>query len=520
MISLPKDQYGDFQTPLELANAVLGLLKRLQFARVLEPTCGSGNFIRAAQKALPSAEVIGVELQPEYAEAAGRLTKVHQADAMQFDFAADLAWHEDGRLLVVGNPPWVTNSDLTRMASANKPKLENIRGLSGLEAMTGASNFDLAESIILKLLVQLAPQQPTIAMLCKSQVARNILQFAEQNALPLKSTRVYGLDAKKRFGANVDACLLILETASSAGNYVADVFDSLDAAEPTKRIGVIDGRLVSNVDDYERTRFADGDSHLEWRQGVKHDASAVMELEATPDPRRKDGELLDLEPTFLYPLLKCTDVFRGRTTTLAKWMVVPQRHPSDDTDIVAVEAPKTYAYLEEHAEKLDGRKSSIYTRRPRFAVFGIGDYSFAPYKVAISGMHKDPVFRLVGPIAGKPVVFDDVTYIAPFDRLDDAAITLAVLTSEPADALIRSLSFTDSKRPITKKLLQRINVAALSTRCDADALVARSLRFCVETGSQVAEDDLRTALLRLQQGISAFHSERRDSRKRKPAAAN
>ena len=33
---------------------------------------------------------------------------------------------------------------------------------------------------------------------------------------------------------------------------------------------------------------------------------------------------------------------------------------------------------------LDNRKSSIYNKRPRFSIFGIGDYSFSKWKVAIS----------------------------------------------------------------------------------------------------------------------------------------
>jgi hypothetical protein len=55
-------------------------------------------------------------------------------------------------LLIIGNPPWVTNSELTSMDSDNLPNKENFKGLSGLDAITGKGNFDIAEYIILKLL--------------------------------------------------------------------------------------------------------------------------------------------------------------------------------------------------------------------------------------------------------------------------------------------------------------------------------------------------------------------------------
>lgn len=49
----------------------------------------------------------------------------------------------------------------------------------------------------------------------------------------------------------------------------------------------------------------------------------------------------------------------------------------------------------------------IYRGKPRFSVFGVGDYTFAPWKVAVSGFYQVPRFVKVGPMGGKPVVFDD-----------------------------------------------------------------------------------------------------------------
>jgi hypothetical protein len=45
-----KVEFGDFQTPLNLARKVCSLLQGLGYApsSVLEPTCGEGNFIVAS----------------------------------------------------------------------------------------------------------------------------------------------------------------------------------------------------------------------------------------------------------------------------------------------------------------------------------------------------------------------------------------------------------------------------------------------------------------------------------------
>ena len=60
-----KLEYGDFQTPLELAEMVCRKLVELDVnpRTIIEPTCGIGNFIQAAARLFPSADqIIGVEI--------------------------------------------------------------------------------------------------------------------------------------------------------------------------------------------------------------------------------------------------------------------------------------------------------------------------------------------------------------------------------------------------------------------------------------------------------------------------
>ena len=218
--SLRRD-LGDFQTPPGLVDEVLACLTDAyggwHWNRVLEPTCGRGNFIAGLLRtANPPREVWGLETQERYVDAARQFcvvdprveVSVSQADFLRFPLDG-LSWQSGGRLLVIGNPPWVTNAELSCLGSTNLPRKTNLKGLRGIEAMTGESNFDIAEYIWLKLIKELGGERPTIALLCKTSVARNVLVYAERAGLPVTSAHIWRIDALRWFDAAVDACLFV-----------------------------------------------------------------------------------------------------------------------------------------------------------------------------------------------------------------------------------------------------------------------------------------------------------------------
>jgi tRNA G46 methylase TrmB len=62
-------EYGDFQTPFELAKRVCEKLGELGVSpeTIIEPTCGVGAFVEASALVFPSAEkIIGVEVNQTY----------------------------------------------------------------------------------------------------------------------------------------------------------------------------------------------------------------------------------------------------------------------------------------------------------------------------------------------------------------------------------------------------------------------------------------------------------------------
>src|SRR5436305_6201663 len=102
-----------------------------RWSRVIEPTCGRGNFIEGLLNlSVPPREIQAIEIQNEHLEKARRFTGyssstrvvVRQENIFNLNLHQDLQWSETGPLLVVGNPPWVTNSELGTLGSDNLPQ--------------------------------------------------------------------------------------------------------------------------------------------------------------------------------------------------------------------------------------------------------------------------------------------------------------------------------------------------------------------------------------------------------------
>lgn len=490
---------GDFQTPPELAAALVRRVGPIgdRWPRILEPTCGRGNFLRAAlDSSSPPREAIGVELQPAYCDEAraalGDRATILNADVFAADFTA-LPWRGDGPILAIGNPPWVTNAALGRLESGNRPERRNAKGAAGLEAMTGASNFDLAEAVWLRLLDLPAGGPTTIALLCKTTVARAVLERLHRRG-PAAAADWIEIDARRWFGAAVAAGFLVATLGERSVR--VPVYPGPETWTPSRSMGWIGDRFATDFEAASAFEFAVGPSPFEWRQGVKHDAAPVMELAVDADGHLRNGlgEAVEVEPEHLYPLVKGADLARGviekppllpgegtlegssRADRIPRrFLIVPHKTLGDDTHALESSAPRLWAYLQSHAGRFDARRSSIYRGRPPFSLFGVGPYTFAPYKVAVAGIHRPTRFRAIGPVAGRPVVLDDTCYLLPCRSPEEAAV-LAALGDDPiALALLRALTPPDAKRPITKGLLQSIDLLTVLARTDRPALVARAV---------------------------------------------
>ena len=472
---LEKREWGDFQTPFALALQICRLLAETGVTpgTLIEPTCGSGNFIKAALQVFPTIrQVYGVEIQPHYLPplwadlhdvSSSLKLELTQADIFTHVFPTTVLRSQN--LLIIGNPPWVTNAELGALDATNLPTKTNLKTLKGLDAKTGRSNFDLAEAIILRLLKSFAGQSGKLAMLCKNSVIKNLVEALPGLNLPLFALYAYPIDAEREFGAAVDASLLVAQLGSVESVYTCQVADFAHPQRVIKTFGWVADHFVSDTALYAQSSELEGHSPLVWRQGVKHDCAGVMELEPGERGLRNGaGEVVEIEKQWLYPLLKGSDLKDFEIKTTRKEIILTQRKIGELTSPLALDAPELWSYLLRSATFLDERKSSIYRGKPRFSIFGVGDYSFKPYKVAISGLYKRPFFSLIACIDNRPVMLDDTCYFLGFDHYQDALFTASVLNSPPVKKFLEAIVFLDAKRPYTKEVLMRIDLGKAASR--------------------------------------------------------
>ncbi len=477
-IKKTKIEFGDFQTPRVLADAVATLLRDAGIAPtiIVEPTCGLGSFALAAHEAFPKVrQIFAFDVNEKYISALQK--KVHDANGTHWhvtrqDFFS-YNWKEfftayRGEILVLGNPPWVTNAALGALGSDNLPEKSNFQKHLGFAAKTGKANFDISEWMLIKLLEALDGRRGSLAMLCKTATARKVLRHGWLNRFNIGRASLHLIDAAQHFGVSVDACLLVVHTGMPDLLSTAGIYADLSFDHKLTTFGLVGRDLVADVDEYNRLRDLDGIAYYAWRSGVKHDAASIMEFSKSGDTLVNGlGEQIKLEPTYLYPLLKSSDLANDRLLP-QRFVLVTQSKPGDDTETIRKAAPKTWTYLLRHADVLDRRQSIIYQKRPRFSVFGVGDYTFSPWKVAVSGLYKNCRFVVVGKYRNKPVVMDDTCYSIPCVSEEEATFISLLLNSDIAKRFLHSLVFFDAKRPVTIDVLNRIDLKRVAERLGLD----------------------------------------------------
>jgi hypothetical protein len=467
-------EFGDFQTPQPLARSICRGLGSEGFspASIIEPTCGRGNLLFAALAQFPETKkAYALDINSEYiasvrAELQGQ-PYFDKVEVLQGSFF-DVEWRTilaglSEPILIIGNPPWVTNAGLGVLGSSNLPEKTNFQDYRGLDGLTGKSNFDISEWMLMKMMEWIDTRIATVAMLCKTSVARKALVHAWRSRIALKDSTIRSIDANADFGASVSACLLVCNASPSTTNTECRVYGGLEASEPTATIGYRDGWLLSDPEKYESLKHLQADEDDRWRSGIKHDCSAVMELTKEDGHYRNGfGELARLEDDYVYPMLKSSDLASGKAKEPTRWMLITQRFIGEDTAAIEKHAPATWRYLNAHAEHLDRRRSRIYRNRPSFSIFGVGVYSFSPWKVAISGFSKRLQFTKIGPHSGKPVVLDDTCYFLSCETEVEADCLCSLLNSEIARDFYGAFIFWDAKRPITVDLLRRLDLLRLA----------------------------------------------------------
>ncbi|MEA3452639.1 MAG: hypothetical protein U9Q83_12165 [Bacteroidota bacterium] len=474
-----KSEYGDYQTNSKLSDKVCELLKTKKISPeiIFEPTFGKGNFIISALRSFNNIkQIYGVEIYKPYIQITKLkildffiinpnirkpTIKLYHANFFDFDIKKQIKIQKNKDLLIIGNPPWATNSELSGIGSENLPIKVNFKNHKGLDAMTGKGNFDIAEFISNTLFDNFSENSGDFAFLVKNSVIKNILHRQTVNNYKITNLRKYKIDAKKEFNVSVNASLFYCKL-NSKSDRLCNEYDFY-SKDKIKTFGWLNDKFVSNTKTYSKYQDFDGTCQYEWRQGMKHDASKIMELDKENDLYvNKFNDKIELEDDLVYGILKSSDLKGGTINKTRKYTIVTQKKIGQDTKYIKNQHPKTYNYLQSKIELFNNRKSSIYKGKPAFSIFGIGDYSFKPYKIAISGLYKKLNFTLIEPDKNnKPIMLDDTCYFIGFDDKIEAETIFEIVKSENIREFLSSLIFSDAKRSVTKDLLMRIDIATI-----------------------------------------------------------
>ena len=476
-----KRDMGDFQTPRTLTDKICQYLFNIGFnpSSLIEPTCGNGNFIISALNYLPSLKYIYcIELQERH-EWLFKLNLLKRSLRENINVEIEF-WRDDifthhfsnqftrfledssNEVLILGNPPWITNTELSTLNSKNIPFKSNIKGHDGIEAITGKGNFDIAEYIITQMIKQFTQNKGKIAMLCKTSVIKNLIKDMDRLNLNLSNIKSLQINTKKEFNINADASLFLADIGRGRQRFCT-ISSFYNPNHSLSTFGWINNKFVSDRKTYEKIKYLEGISPFTWRQGVKHDAIKIMVLRINNDKLLMNGlgETVDVEEDYLFPFLKSSDLKDKIINHHDKKIIITQTSLNDNTNKLADKSPRLWSYLLAHSTYLDNRKSIIYKNRARFSIFGIGDYAFKPYKIAISGFYKNPIFSFISPINNKPVMLDDTCYYLSFDNPEEAIFTWTLLNMPEVKEFLTSIVFLDSKRPYTKEKLMRIDLSKL-----------------------------------------------------------
>ena len=469
-------EYGDFQTNKDLAfhAAQYSFKKYEDIEFVLEPTCGKGNFILSCISQFKKLKkIVGVEIYKPYVWKTkfGILTHyltnpsntkpeidIVHGNAFEFDYSELATSTKHLNTLVIGNPPWVTNSELGSIDSRNLPNKSNFKKHSGLDAMTGKGNFDIGEYISYTMLKCFEKHNGLFVFLIKNSVVKNLIHDQKRNRFSISKPEKLNIDSKQEFSVSVNACLFLTHL-NSEPDFTCKEFDFY-TREYITTFGWYNDKFVNCIDDYDKSSFVDGKSVFTWRSGVKHDCSKIMELEQVNSHFINGlGEEVELEKELVYGLLKSSDLKEDKTDDFRKQTIITQSKIGQDTHYIKEKFPLTHNYLNTHRRFFEKRKSSIYKDKPDFSIFGIGAYSFTEYKVAISGLYKSTHFTLVFPKNTKPIMLDDTCYFIGFKKLKMAEIAHFLLNTDFVQMFLKSIIFSDSKRSINKDILMRIDFA-------------------------------------------------------------
>lgn len=363
-------QEGIFFTRPGLVEEIVCHFDYTDIKHVLDSAAGSGNFLIPLAKANPQIEFYGIERNPAiYKETLGKVKNIGNIHYFQGDCLLE-EFPIPPCDLYLGNPPFVNHSDLLpEYREQIQPLWYRYLDIPrDFSLLLGKSRADIAQLIF----------QVTVERYLKPQ---------GQIGVVLPDSLLWGKSAAMGFQKSRGFSILKLVEIPED-----------NAFEGTRRSSFYvigrKGEKTSYPIYYQNREGEEG--RVELRQG--HWQLSQKEQKTWPDEwfgfyRARQGintlganrvfffqEKPDLEEELIFPLLTSSDINPWEASP-KKWCLLPYRKGRlIPAEILEKKYPRAWKYLHSCRDFLRARKSR-FAQKNWYGLFGIGPYTFAPYRV-------------------------------------------------------------------------------------------------------------------------------------------
>lgn len=391
---------------------------------------------------------------------------------------------------LVGNPPWINWNALPQ---TYRQKLERellphyiLFDFQGQEAQLGHSNDDYLVTFSLVTmdrylrsggLCSFIVKQPLLTNVSGKTFRRFTIRRLRET-IPLHVHKVADLRQVNPFGIANETAIIVLQKGERTVYPVP--YEIWTRSHHQIEVEMAQAQPVSESDttspwvvltpELAQTRFMEGYCPYEIRHGLKHDVADVLMVQIVEQsdgklviaPAGRPSERYEIEPDALFPFVQPRHLtawtVKGHT-----YAIIPQRKAGENNERELRQTlPLTYTYLKRFEPLFAARRSRIFSGTPFYGLFGLGDYTWAPYKVCWCGLGFQPEFAVAEPIADvfigtKSVVPDGTVYFIPTSDRTEAHFLCAILNAEIVRAFLSARS-SKSKRGLPKKLMQRLRL--------------------------------------------------------------
>lgn len=509
---------GEYYTPRGVADLAVESLASddLADASLLDPGCGSGVFLAVCIERKLDAladrspgervetiteSVLGIDLNPvavrtsklSYLLALAPVLGAGSVDRVELPVVCrdslGLSHGEPATFpgvtsppqvdYLVGNPPWITWDRLgERLKTQLREQYVEELGLlphEGVSARLGHSNDDISIPFVWVCIHRYLKTGGQASVVMKRDLltgpAGSVLRRLGVGDRSLSVTQIHDFAGLRPFGEQVgaDAAIYTLqadsepsfpvETTAWTGDGSADFSTREAITEALQRTETTVSPL--DPDNYasawirgDAERAALGATAHEIRHGVKDDAEAVFSIER--------GRLDSLEHELIYPYIKSRHVVKYGLFGHELRLVPVEKASEDNESMLRERYPATYEYLDSHREQLAERSSSWLDDGPFYNIFGVGEYTWALYKVVWCRLGFKPHFAVVSTVEDpdlgeKRVVPGDHYMFIGTDDEQEAHALCALLNSAVYQKSLQDIA-SEGKSSLSKAVVSELEL--------------------------------------------------------------